>query len=354
VGNVFELPDLGEGLREAEIVKWHVGVGDHVVADQPLVAVETDKAIVEVPSPRSGRVAALRAEVGDIIEVGAPLLEFEVGEAEDTGAIVGDIGDVTRTAAHPRAAPAVRKLARSLGVDLASVKGTGPGATISSTDVEAAAGKRVVASETLRGVRRAMSRSMTLARESVVPATLNDEADIDAWNESEDLTIRLLRAMGLACKASPALNAWFDADTGTRTLHGSVDIGIAVETDDGLFAPVLHDVANRNAEELRSGLNEIKTRIENRSIERGALAGATITLSNFGMFGGRFADLVVMPPQVAILGAGRAERRVVARDEQPSIRRMLPLSLSFDHRVVTGIEAARFLNTVIEDLALPG
>jgi pyruvate dehydrogenase E2 component (dihydrolipoamide acetyltransferase) len=160
--------------------------------------------------------------------------------------------------------------------------------------------------------------------------------------------------MGLACKASPALNAWFDADTGTRTLHGSVDIGIAVETDDGLFAPVLHDVANRNAEELRSGLNEIKTRIENRSIERGALAGATITLSNFGMFGGRFADLVVMPPQVAILGAGRAERRVVARDEQPSIRRMLPLSLSFDHRVVTGIEAARFLNTVIEDLALPG
>ena len=354
MGDVFKLPDLGEGLREAEIVKWHVGVGDHVVADQPLVAVETDKAIVEVPSPHAGRIAALYAGVGQILAVGSPLVEFGAGEAGvDTGAIVGDISDADRTSGHPKAAPAVRKLAASLGVDLATVTGTGPHGTISRADVESAAGSRVATGEKLRGVRRAMFRAMTLAGASVVPATLNDEADIDAWNENEDLTVRLLRGMSLACKTSPALNAWFDADTETRTLHETVDIGIAVETDDGLFAPVLHDVGNRDAEDLRTGLSEIKTQVENRSIERGALAGATITLSNFGMFGGRFADLVVMPPQVGILGAGRAEQRVVARDGTPSVRRMLPLSLSFDHRIVTGIEATRFLNTVIEDLALP-
>ncbi len=352
MGDVFKLPDLGEGLREAEIVKWHVGVGDHVVADQPLVAVETDKAVVEVPSPHAGRIAALFAGVGQILEVGAPLVEFGAGEARDTGAIVGEISDADRASDHPKAAPAVRKLAENLGIDLASITGTGPGGTISTADVEDASVKRGDVGQRLRGVRRSMFRSMTLAGNSVVAATITDEADIGAWSETEDLTIRLLRAMGLACKTSPALNAWFDAATEMRTLHEAVDIGIAVETDDGLFAPVLHDVGNRDAENLRAGLDEIKTQIEKRSIERGALAGATITLSNFGMFGGRFANLVVMPPQVAILGAGRAEKRVVARDGKPNVRRMLPLSLSFDHRVVTGIEATRFLNTVIEDLAL--
>ncbi len=354
MGDVFELPDLGEGLREAEIVKWHVGVGDHVVADQPLVAVETDKAIVEVPSPHAGRIAALYAAVGQILKVGAPLVEFGPGEARDAGAIVGEIGDAGRASRRPKAAPAVRKLAETLGIDLASVKGTGPGDTISIADVRAATGEHSVTSEKLRGVRRSMFRSMTQAGSSVVSATITDEADIDAWSESEDVTIRLVRAMSLACKISPALNAWFDTSAETRTLHDNVDIGIAVESDEGLFAPVLRDAGNRDAAELRAMLDEIKTQIEDRSIERRALAGATITLSNFGMFGGRFADLVVMPPQVAILGAGRAQQRVVARDGQPSVRGMLPLSLSFDHRVVTGVEAARFLNTVIEDLALPG
>ena len=354
MGDVFKLPDLGEGLREAEIVAWHIGVGDHVVADQPLVAVETDKAIVEVPSPHAGRIAALCAGVGQILQVGAPLVEFGEGEAKDAGAIVGEISDVPRPSARPKAAPAVRKAAETLGIDLASVTGTGPGGVIVTADVEAAAGGRGAVVEKLRGVRRSMFRSMTLAGASIVPATITDEADIDAWGDIEDVTVRLVRALGRACKVSPALNAWFDAATGTRTLHATVDLGVAMETEDGLFAPVLRDVGHRDAKNLRAGLEEMKTQIESRSIERDALAGSTITLSNFGMFGGRFADLVVMPPQVAILGAGRAGPRVVARDGKPTVRKMLPLSLTFDHRVVTGVEAALFLNAVVEDLALPG
>ncbi len=164
------------------------------------------------------------------------------------------------------------------------------------------------------------------------------------------MTIRLIRAIAAACKASPALNAWFDADTMTRRVHERIELGIAVETEDGLFAPVMHDIGNRDADDLRRGIEAMKKDIAARSIPPEQLVGQTITLSNFGMFGGRFADLVVVPPQVAILGAGRAEMRIVAVDGAPAAHKLLPLSLSFDHRVVTGVEAARFLNAVIEDL----
>jgi pyruvate dehydrogenase E2 component (dihydrolipoamide acetyltransferase) len=348
MARVFKLPDLGEGLREAEIVAWHVGVGDHVVTDQPLVSVETDKAVVEVPSPRSGHIAALYGEPGDVIAVGAPLVEFAGGEAADEGAVVGEIPKPA--AGKVRAAPALRALARELGVDLASVEGTGPDGAIVRTDVEAAARGAAPGREKIRGVRRAMLRNMVRAGAEVVPATVTDEADIEAWPAKTDVTARLIRAMAAGCKASPSLNAWFDSATETRTLHVHIDLGIAVETEDGLFAPVMRDIGNRDAGDLRRGVEAMKKDIAARSIPHEQLAGQTITLSNFGMFGGRFADLVVVPPQVAILGAGRAEMRVVAVEGKPAVHRMLPLSLGFDHRVVTGAEAARFLNAVIEDL----
>ncbi len=361
----FKLPDPGEGLREAEIVAWHVHVGDHVVADQPLVSVETDKAIVEIPSPSSGRIAAVHGEIGDVIEVGAPLVEIDTGSGDDKGAIVGEIADAPPPAARAttgpaaagaarvRATPAVRKLAASLGIDLSDVVGTGPKGTISSADVEAAAGGSTGDGEKLHGVRRSMFRAMTLSGKTVVPATVTDEADIDAWPQDEDLTIRLIRAIGAACRVSPALNAWFDSATQTRMLHERVDLGIAVETADGLFAPVLHDAGGLDPAAVRLELERMKSSLEDRSAPRESFVGATITLSNFGMFGGRFADLVVVPPQVAILGAGRAEARAVAEDGQVVVRKRLPLSLTFDHRVVTGIEATRFLVAVIDDLARP-
>lgn len=362
MGKLFRLPDLGEGLQEAEIVAWNVGVGDHVVTDQPLVSVETDKAVVEVPSPHSGRIAALHGEAGDIVQVGEPLVEFEEGVAEDKGAVVGTVPKAEaaapkpaarkRISGQPKAAPAVRKLAASLGVDLAAVEPSGPGGSVTRADVEAAAEAVPAATEgePVRGVRRAMMQNVVRSGREVVPATVTDEADIEGWKPKTDATARLIRAVAAGCRASPSLNAWFDPATMTRRLHDHIDLGIAVETEDGLFAPVMRDIGNRDAKDLRRGIEAMKQDIARRSIPHEELVGQTITLSNFGMFGGRFADLVVVPPQVAILGAGRAEPRVVAVKGKPAVHRTLPLSLTFDHRVVTGVEAARFLNAVVEDL----
>ena len=349
----FRLPDLGEGLHDAEIVAWHVGVGDHVVADQPLLSVETDKAVVEIPSPRAGRIVALHGAPGDTVAVGAPLVEFDDLGTADTGAIVGDLSRAVR------AAPAVRRRAAELGVDLATLAGSGPDGAVTMADVDTAARPRLTPApaapqaEPLRGVRRAMHRHMTLAGREVVRATVTGEADIDAWPADTDVTVRLVRAVVRACEASPSLNAWFDGDAQTRTLHRRVDLGLAMESDDGLFVPVLRDAARLGVDELRGRIEALKTGVAARSLPHEDLVGATISLSNFGMHGGRFAELVVVPPQVAILGAGRAQPRVVVVDGAPAVRRVLPLSLAFDHRVVTGVEAARFLAAAVDDLQHP-
>lgn len=365
----FVLPDLGEGLEEAEIVTWHVTEGDHVVTDQPLLSVETDKAVVEIPSPSGGRIAHLFGNKGDIVKVGAPLLEFAEGAEQDTGTIVGELGrDEHPPAAgislerptgqqpqvFPQVFPAVRALARKLDVDLESVEATGPGGTITRADVERAAKSTPESgfAEPMRGMRRAMAQRMTAAHAQIVPATVTDEADIDDWPTGEDVTIRLVRAIAVACKAEPALNAWYNSTTGERRLIPRVDLGIAVDTEGGLIVPVLRNVAERSVSDLRAGLDRLRADAIARSIPPEELRGATISLSNFGMIGGRFANLIIVPPQAAIIGAGRISPRAVAHRGQPAVRRMLPLSLTFDHRIVTGGEAARFLVALKSDLEL--
>ena len=363
----FNLPDLGEGLEEAEIVAWYVNEGDHVVADQPLVSVETDKAVVEVPSPQSGRIARLFGAKGDLIKVGAPLVEFAEGAQEDSGTVVGEIdrgekaAAAAKTGAEPAPArplqvlPAVRALARKLDVDLNLVQATGPGGTVTRADVERAAKSMVDAgpAEPLRGMRRAMAQRMTTAHAEVARTTVTDEADIGDWNNGEDITIRLVRAIATAAKTEPSLNAWYNAQSGERRLISRIDVGIAVDIEGGLIVPVLRNVGERDARDLRAGLDRMRSDAAARSIPPEELRGATITLSNFGMIGGLFANLVVVPPQVAIVGAGRAVARVVVHDGQPAVRRVLPLSLTFDHRVVTGGEAARFLMALRSDLTQP-
>jgi 2-oxoisovalerate dehydrogenase E2 component (dihydrolipoyl transacylase) len=363
----FNLPDLGEGLQEAEIVQWHIGAGDQVVADQPLVSVETDKAVVEVPSPRAGRIRELFGGVGDIVKVGAPLVAFEEAATADTGTVVGAIpaseqrAEEATVAARAGAAvgvkatPAVRALARRKGVDLALVSPAGPDGVITVADVERAAADLAEAGplEPLRGVRRAMATRMAHAHAEVVPATVSDDADLDAWTDG-DVTIRIVRAIVAGCAAEPALNAWYDSQQQGRRLHRKIDLGIAVDTGDGLFVPVLRDVANRAPSDLRRGLERMKTDILARKIPPEELRGATITLSNFGTLSGRYAAPVVVPPQVAILSTGRITPRVVAAGGRPAVHKVIPLSLTFDHRVVTGGEAARFLAAVIADLERPG
>jgi len=358
----FILPDLGEGLEEAEIVTWHVNEGDRVVVDQPLVSLETDKAVVEVPSPWSGRIARLFGGKGDLIKVGAPLVEFAEGAQGDTGTVVGELGQEEKAARAEaptpaparslQVLPAVRALARKLDVDLNLVQASGPGGTITRADVERAAKSLAEAgpAEPLRGMRRAMAQRMAAAHAEVVRTTVNDEADIDDWQQREDVTIRLVRAIASACQAEPSLNAWYNAEAGERRLIKRIDIGIAVDTEGGLIVPVLRNVGERDASDLRAGLDRLRADAAARSIPPEELRGATITLSNFGMIGGRFANLIVVPPQVAIVGAGRIDQRVLVHNGQPAARRVLPLSLTFDHRVVTGGEAARFLVALKSDL----
>lgn len=429
--SVFRLPDLGEGLTEADVVEWYVAEGEAVALDQPVVALESAKAVVDVPSPVAGRVRRHCARPGETVATGAPLVEFEVegGERAGGAGIAADAVDAVGPGAsggsgEPPAAvepsdeppspaadaderlpvvrsdsrstpggsegrpppgterinamPAARAKARALGVDLASVAGTGPGGRIRVADVERAAERGqapgqaertaertgrsgspvrwtmeragAVAGEALRGVRRTMAERMALSRARVVPVTVTEDADVGDWREDEDVTVRLIRAVVAGCAASPALNAWLDDDAGRRILHRGVHLGIAADTGDGLFVPVLRDAGAREPEALRAEVDRLRAGAAARSLLPTELDGATITLSNFGTLAGRYGTPVVVPPQVAILGAGRVREEPVARGGKVVVRRRIPLSLTFDHRACTGAEASRFLAAAVADL----
>jgi pyruvate dehydrogenase E2 component (dihydrolipoamide acetyltransferase) len=365
----FRLPDLGEGLQEAEVSAWHVKENDEVTEDQPLLSVETEKALVDIPSPRSGRIKRLLAKPGDLLPVGAPLVEFSDGadKAADSGADAGTVvgrlesGGAaqpapaeTATRARVKAAPAVRALAARLDVDLAIVTPSGPNDTITTKDVERVAKilKEVGPLELLRGVRRTMARSMAQAHAEVAPVTVNDDADVRAWwGGATSPMLRLIRAIVAGCRAEPALNAWYDSRAVGRRVLKSIHLGIAVDSPDGLFVPVLRDVGTRTPEDLSAGLERLRRDVRARTIPPEELRGYTFILSNFGTFGGRYANPIVQPPTVAILGAGRVRDQVVAADGRPAVHAVLPLSLTFDHRAVTGGEATRFLAAVTADLS---
>ena len=363
----FRLPDLGEGLQQAEVSEWHVRENDDVAVDQPLLSVETEKALVEIPSPRAGKIKRLLAKTGDLLPVGGALVEFADGadERPEAGTVVGrldsnavavrETGSAGDAAApgRARAAPAVRAMAQRLNVDLAIVTPTGPNDTITAKDIERVSRilKEVGPLEMLRGVRRAMARSMSQAHAEVAPVTVNDDADLHAWWGGEQLLmLRLIRAIAAGCKVEPALNAWYDGNAVGRRVLESIHLGVAVDAPDGLFVPVLRDIGRRTPEDLRSGLERLRRDVLARTIPPEELRGYTFILSNFGTFGGRYANPIVQPPTVAILGAGRVRDEVVAIDGKPAVHPILPLSLTIDHRAVTGGEATRFLSAVIADL----
>ena len=377
---IFRLPDLGEGLTEADVVEWYVAEGASVALDQPVVALESAKAVVDIPSPVAGRVRRHCARPGETVATGAPLVEFDV-DAPVAGSVAEASVDASTTASDANAGdapgtpadgtqgrpapargdrvsamPAARAKARALGVDLASVTGTGPDGRIRVADVERAAKQagHGTSEETLRGVRRTMAERMALSHARIVPVTVTEDADIGDWRAGEDVTVRLVRAIVAGCAASPALNAWFDDDPPRRTLHRDVHLGIAADTGDGLFVPVLRDAGAKEPTALRAEVDRLRAGVVARSLAPAELDGATITLSNFGMLAGRYGTPVVVPPQVAILGAGRAREEPVARSGTIAIRRRLPLSLTFDHRACTGAESSRFLAAVVADLERDG
>jgi pyruvate dehydrogenase E2 component (dihydrolipoamide acetyltransferase) len=351
---VFALPDLGEGLVEAELVEWHVTLGERVVAGQPLASVETDKAVVEIPAPWSGVVAELRAAPGELVAVGAPLVAFDDGGVADAGAIVGAASSAAPTLVEPppavRAVPAARRLAAERGVALGSVTATGPEGVIMRADVARAA--PAGGDGTLSATRRSMARRMRRAHTVVVPATLMDVAEVSAWmTPRADALVRLARAICRAAAREPALNGTFDDDGPSRRIGAAVHLGLAVDTPHGLYVPVLREAQSLDLADLRRVADERIAAARARRLTPADQGGATFTLSSFGALGGRHATLVVTPPQIAILGAGRAYETASWRDGAPVARTELPLSLTFDHRAATGGEAARFLAAVVGDLA---
>lgn len=364
----FKLPDLGEGLPEAEILEWHVKEGEEVSTDQLMVSVETAKAIVDVPSPQDGVIATLFGEPGDTIHTGEPLVEFVGDMDEDSGTVVGEIqsaeqsideddfyvGASPSTRQHRRgqATPSVRAMAKRLNVELDQLQGTGRDGVITAEDLEHAASvdRRLGKAEPLRGVRKHMAKTMAMAHAEVVPVSICEDVDIHSWGKGEDTTIRLIHAIAVASATEPALNAWFDGASLSRRLHKKVHLGVAVDTEKGLFVPVVKNIGNRSLEDIREGLDRLRHDVANRTIPPSELQGATITLTNFGTIAGRYASPIVVPPTVAILGAGSIRMEPVVIDGEIAIRRIMPLSFTFDHRAATGGEAARFIRAVIDDL----
>jgi pyruvate dehydrogenase E2 component (dihydrolipoamide acetyltransferase) len=391
--NTFNLPDLGEGLPEAEIVAWHVAEGDAIKADELLLSVETAKAVVEVPSPYTGTIARLHAQAGDVVATGAPLVDFddagaapETGKAQaeparaDAGTVVGKMTSGTevvedtaiagssrrRGKGRVKATPAVRAQAKRLGIDLSEVKPTGKNGQVTTGDLERAgtsaaparARPRATAAprgqaEALRGPRRAMAQSMAQSRDQVALCTIFDDADIHEWLNKRDFTPRILRALAAGCIAEPGLNGFFHADAGSRQLESRIDVAMAVDTEDGLIVPVIRDLGNLTLGEIRDAVARIKKATLERTVTPQEMVDYTITLSNFGMLAGRYATPLMVPPTVAIVGTGKLQHDVVAVMGGIEVHRRIPLSLSFDHRCITGGEACRFLAAMIEDLAKP-
>lgn len=379
---IFNLPDLGEGLAEAEIREWYIKEGDTVTVDQPLVSMETAKAVVDVPSPYAGKILKLHGKANDIVKTGAPLISYETEQsaqaqpkAADKGSVVGKletsekkwddtamiVGAAKSKSTAIKAMPAARVLATEMGVDLAAVKGTGPQGLITPNDVKQAMGHKPAAATTatqvnvegmeeIRGVRRAMAQAMTLSHQEIVPVTIIEDVDISHFAPKTDLTAVLLKAIVNACKAEPSLNAWYDGKKMARKVYSDVNIGLAVDTEEGLFVPVIRNAEKKSADELRKAVDDYKNAVRARTVAPKDLQGSTISLSNFGMICGRYATPIIVPPMVAILGCGRSREVPVVKDGKIVAGKLMPLSLTFDHRAVTGGEATRFLGEVIKSL----
>lgn len=386
----FHLPDVGEGISEAEIVRWLLAEGAAVKEDQDLVEIETDKAIVTLPSPHSGIVAKLHRQVGEIVKVGDLLVTVEADGAasapperanKDAGSVVGSLGDeeIIELPTEVKATPAVRSLARKLGVELSRIRGTGPDRKITREDLERATqNKPAQAPATtepygpieripLRGLRRTIAKRMHEARQHVPDVTIWEDADISdleivrakekqiAAEKGVKLTYLpfVVKAALSALKAHPYLNATLDEEAEEIVLKKYYNIGIAVDTTDGLMVFAIKQADQKNMFELAREIAVLAEKARTRKLELAELKGSTFTITNYGVIGASYGTPIINYPEVGILGIGKIQDRPAVKDGQIMIRKIMPLSLAFDHRVVDGVEAARFLKVVIQHLEDP-
>ena len=432
---VFRLPDVGEGIAEAEIVEYLVKVGDQVKADQPVVRIETDKAVVELPAPVAGKVVEIPNEPGSTVKVGDALLIIETeaaakkekaeaaekpkpaakkekaeaeeeaeGEERPKPAAKKEKAEAEEREEKPTkvapeaprvlATPHTRRLARELKVDINAVKGSGSHGRITDDDVRKAAAKApsappkaptaaaIQAPATagfdfekygptkrvpLKGVRKRIAEVMVRSVSTIPHVTHFDEADVTdlmdvvererALAERRKVKLTILSFLAKACAASlkehPIVNASLDEETGELVYKDYYHMGFATDTEAGLMVPVVRDVDKKSILQIAADLQELSRNARERTIELESLRGGTFTITNIGSIGGSWATPIILHPQVAILCSMRAVPKPVVRDGQVVIRTMMPLTLSFDHRVLDGATAGRFVNFVIDLLQDP-
>ncbi len=385
----FRLPDLGEGIAEVELRRWLVTEGELVKEHQTVAEVETDKAVVEIPSPRGGRVNILHGREGDTIRVGEILLTI----GEDTAlpvrprpaGIVGELPEAedVPAAALPaksvdiKAAPLVRRLARERGIDLQKISGSGPHGSITPEDLERGAAAVPASDEPfgpvehlpLRGIRRVAARNLLASQQRTAFVTVMEEADVSdlailrsreqaaAGTHGTHLTFLpfFIKAVQHALRDFPSFNASIDEAGETIILKKHYHFGIAVDTPDGLMVPVIRDVDRKSVLDLAAEIQVLGEKARERTITLEEMKGSSFTITNFGAFGGLFATPIINWPDVAIIGFGRVAERPWVHDGAIAIRSILPLSLTFDHRITDGVTASRFMARIVgylEDPAL--
>lgn len=394
----FKFPDVGEGITEGEIVKWHVKEGDSVKEGDTIAEVETDKAVVEIPAPTSGDILKLMAKEGETIKVGQVMTVIGVkGEAAVPVVEKEKAPEVEKPAAPPGipeaaprrvlATPATRKLAKDLGVDIETLQGSGPEGRITDTDVEAAAEKITekpaekpavkvslkydfyghLERIPLKGMRKTIAKHMAEAKKHAAHAAGMDDAEVDhLWEIREKEKTRakgtgvnltflpfIIKAVVKGLKEHPFLNATLDEENEEIILKKYYNISIAVDTEDGLMVPVIKHCDEKSILEIAKEIETLATAARSRKIDLADLKGGTFTITNFGSISGTYGVPIINYPEVAILGLGKIEDRAVVREGNIVVRKILPLSLTFDHRVVDGAEGARFLTKVKEYLENP-
>lgn len=409
----FSLPDLGEGLKEAELIDWLVGEGQIVTLDEIILLVETAKAVVELPAPASGKITRLAAHKGETVAVGQVLFEYEENDGEmkihskiNTDKSVSVVGKLSQSenknvnnyeietipnekptnknhssTEKPvcinafKEAKSRRKQVPKNQLDRLSKAPTNP-------EIMAFAKKLGIADYLigskiqdlsmhdlldifqqqqhrnnntknelkLKGSHKVMAELMSKSQRDVPAATIFEDADISSWKSASDTTIKLIRATESACRKVPILNAWFDTKEMTLHIHENINIGLAMQTNRGLFVPVIKQTEAKTDKTIRAEIIDFRNKIEEQKIKPDELSGATISISNFGALYGRYATPMIVPPQVCIIGVGKSREQALVKQGKIVAGRILPISLSFDHRAANGADAAKFLEVFIGEL----
>jgi 2-oxoglutarate dehydrogenase complex dihydrolipoamide succinyltransferase (E2) component len=392
----FKLPDLGEGITEGEILKWMTKEGDQIKEDQPIVEVMTDKVNVQIPSPRTGKVSKILVKEGDVAKVGQTIMVIDDGSGGMQASASAPAARPVPPSSAPMmqsqpapapqgqgamATPATRKLARELGVEISSVKGSGPSGRITDDDVRRSAGGPSTATVSvqapqpakasgreevvpLRGLRRTISERMAKSLRTTAQVTHVDEADMtelvllrEAFKGSAEkrgvhLTFLpfIIKALVPALKEFPYANSSLDEQAGNIILKKYYNIGVATDTEQGLVVPVVKDVDRKDIFELAGEISKLSEKARAGTLLLEDVRGSTFTITNVGAIGGLFATPIINLPEVAILGLQKIAKRPVVRAGKIEVRDTTYLSLSFDHRVMDGAYAARFTARIIETI----